>query len=333
MTFATLPEPSFRLNRSQLAVPGSSRRFLEKAAGLQNVDVVLLDLEDAVAEDQKAEARKNVIEALSDLDWGEKSVSVRVNGMDTPHCYRDIVDVLEQAPDRLDLIMLPKTGTAEDVYAVDFLISQVEMARVRPQPVGLELQIETALGLANVEAIARSRPRVESLHLGPGDYMASIRGDSVDIGGPNPHYGVLTHPDSTDHRHFHWNDVWHYPMARIAVAARAAGIRPIDGPYADYQDEAGLAAAAARAKALGFDGKWAIHPSQIDTLNAAFTPSQANAAEAYAILDAMAHARAAGRGAVTLNGRMIDEASVRQAQAQIAQYEAAGGSRAQAGAA
>jgi malyl-CoA/(S)-citramalyl-CoA lyase len=302
-----------RLNRSQLAVPGSSPRFIEKACA-SAADVVFLDLEDAVAPPDKPAARKAVIAALHDLDWGDKTVSVRINALDTPFMYRDLIEVAEQAGERLDLIMVPKIDTAADVHLLDVLLSQIEAATGRRRRIGLELQIETALGLQNADAIARASPRVESLHFGPGDYAASIGARTTSIGGPVPDYSVLGDPDAEGRRAPHPGDAWHYALARIVVAARAAGVRPIDGPYADFKDEEGLAWSARRAAALGFDGKWAIHPSQIETLNAAFSPAEAEIAHARRILDALALAESAGRGAVVLDGRMIDAASIRQAE-------------------
>lgn len=327
MSFTAVPSRPARLNRSQLAVPASNRRFLEKAAANEDADIVFLDLEDAVALEKKEEARQNAIEALNDLDWGEKSVSVRINGMDTPLCYRDLIEVLERTHGRLDLIMLPKVGCAEDVYAIDFLISQVESAKGSKKRVGLELLIETAQGMRNIDAIAAASPRAESLHFGPGDYAASTRADTVQIGAPNPRYAVLTDADEAGRRALHWGDMWHYVINRMVIAARSNGLRPVDGPFADFSDTDGLTWHANRARVLGCEGKWAIHPSQVALCNRLFSPSPAAVAEAYAVLDAMAAARAEGRGAVTLDGRMIDLASIRQAEALVAKHEAAGGRR------
>ncbi|HTI67473.1 MAG TPA: CoA ester lyase [Caulobacteraceae bacterium] len=306
----TLP---VRLNRSQLAVPGHSPRFIEKAAA-SAADVVLLDLEDAVAAGDKAAARKTVIAALNDIDWGRRAVSVRINALDTPFMYRDLIEVAEQAGLRLDLIMLPKVGTPADVHVLDMLLSQIEAATGRGRPIGLELQIETAQGLQNVDAIARASPRIESLHFGPGDYAASIGARTTSIGGAVPDYALLSDPDVQGARTTHMADPWHYALSRIVVAARAAGVRPLDGPYADFRDAEGLAWSARRAAALGFEGKWAIHPDQIAAVNAAFSPRAEEVEQARRILDALETGAAAGRGAVVLDGRMIDAASVRQAQ-------------------
>lgn len=302
-----------RLNRSQLAVPGASPRFIEKAAA-SAVDVVLLDLEDAVAVGDKAQARRTVIAALRDADWGDKTVSVRINALDTPFMYRDLIEVAEQAGPRLDLIMLPKVGVAADVHVLDVLLSQIEAATGRARPIGLELQIETAQGLQNIEAIAAASPRTESLHFGPGDFAASIGARTTSIGGAVSDYALLADADGSGTRARFMADPWHYALARIVVAARSAGLRPVDGPYADFKDAEGLEWSARRAAALGFEGKWAIHPDQIAPINAAFSPRADEVEQARRILAALETAAGSGRGAAVLDGRMIDAASVRQAQ-------------------
>jgi malyl-CoA/(S)-citramalyl-CoA lyase len=228
--------------------------------------------------------------------------------------YRDLIEVAEQGGERLDLIMVPKIGSAADVHLLHVLLGQIEMATGRSRPIGLELQVETAQGLQNIDAIAAASPRVESLHFGPGDYAASIGARTTAIGGAVPDYAVLMDPDPQGRRSSHPGDPWHYALSRIVVAARAAGVRPIDGPYADFNDAEGLAASAARAAALGFEGKWAIHPSQIEALNAAFSPTPEEIGQAKRILAALAQAEGAGRGAAVLDGRMIDAASIRQAE-------------------
>ena len=224
---------------------------------------MFLDLEDAVAPDDKAQARKNIIQAIGDIDWGNKSLSVRINGLDTHYMYRDVVDVLEQASDRLDLIMIPKVGTASDVYAVDMLVTQVETAKNRKKKIGFELIIETALGMQNVHEISAASKRNESLHFGVADYAASTRARTTSIGGANADYAVLTEPLADNSRQVHWGDMWHYAIARMVVAARANGLRPVDGPFGNFSDPDAFKAAAARAAVLGCEGKWAIHPSQI----------------------------------------------------------------------
>jgi malyl-CoA/(S)-citramalyl-CoA lyase len=314
MSFTVVEQAPARLNRSELAVPGSNARALEKAAGMA-VDVVFLDLEDAVAPDEKEKARKNVIAAINDVDWGSKTLSVRINGLDTHYMYRDVVDVLEQTNGRLDLIMIPKVGTAADIYAVDMLVTQIETAMGREKRIGFEMIIETALGMANVDEIARASKRNESLHFGVADYAASTRARTTVIGGPNPLYGVLTDADdSGGARDYHWGDMWHYAIARMVVAARAAGLRPVDGPFGDFNDADGYRAQANRAAVLGCEGKWAIHPSQVDLANEVYSPSDAEVAKARRILEAMETAAKEGKGAVQLDGRLIDIASIKQAE-------------------
>ena len=314
MSFTIVEQAPARLNRSELAVPGSNYRFLEKAAD-SAADVIFLDLEDAVAPDDKVQARKNIIKALQELDWGTRTMSVRINGLDTHYMYRDVVDILEQAGERLDLIMIPKVGTAADVYAVDMLVTQVEDAVGREKKIGFEMIIETALGMANVDEIAGASPRNESLHFGVADYAASTKARTTVIGGPNPLYGVLTDPPADGGaRQFHWGDMWHYAIARMVVAARANGLRPIDGPFGDFSDPDGYKAQAYRAAVLGCEGKWAIHPSQIDLANEINSPSEAEIDKAKRILEAMEEAQREGKGAVALDGRLIDIASIKQAE-------------------
>ncbi|MFO1075297.1 MAG: CoA ester lyase [Geminicoccaceae bacterium] len=316
MSFTIVEQCTSRVNRSELAVPGSSPQMFEKAAA-SAVDVIFLDLEDAVAPDKKAEARKNIIQAVNDIDWGSKTLSVRINGLDTHYMYRDVVDVLEQTGERLDLIMIPKVGTAADIYAVDMLVSQVEAAKGRKKRIGFELIIETALGMANIHEIAKASKRNESLHFGVADYAASTRARTTGIGGPNPDYAVLTDADEQGHRDVHWGDMWHYAIARMVVAARANGLRPIDGPFGDFGDEDGYRAQARRSAVLGCEGKWAIHPKQVALANEVFTPPAKEIERARRILQAMEEAKREGRGAVSLDGRLIDIASIRQAEALV----------------
>jgi malyl-CoA/(S)-citramalyl-CoA lyase len=320
MSFTITEQAPARLNRSEQAVPGSNTRFLEKAAS-GDADVVFLDLEDAVAPDEKEQARKNIIEALNDLDWGNKTVSVRINGLDTHYMYRDVVDILEKAGERIDLIMIPKAGTAADIYAVDMLVSQIEAAMGRKKRIGFEMIIETALGMQNVFEIAAASPRNESLHFGVADYAASTKAKTTGIGGPHPLYGVLTDIDGDKPRDYHWGDIWHYAIAKMVVAARANGLRPIDGPFGDIKDPDGYRAQANRAMVLGCEGKWAIHPSQTTVANEVYMPSDAELTKAQRILEAMEQAKKDGLGAVTLDGRLIDIASIKQAEVMIAQAE------------
>ncbi|MBB1496758.1 CoA ester lyase [Paracoccus sp. MC1862] len=313
MSFHPIEQAPARLNRSELAVPGSQPAMFEKAAASE-ADVVFLDLEDAVAPDEKAQARKNIIKALNEIDWGKKTMSLRINGLDTHYMYRDVVDVVEQAGERLDLIMIPKVGTAADVYAVDMLVTQVEDAKGYKKRIGFEHIIETALGMQNISEIAAASKRNESLHFGVADYAASTRARTTIIGGVNENYSVLTDKDADGARHVHWGDMWHYALSRMVVAARANGLRPIDGPFGDFSDPEGYKAAAYRAAVLGCEGKWAIHPSQIALANEVMSPSDAEVERAQKILAAMAEAEAAGKGAVSLDGRLIDYASIRQAE-------------------
>ena len=331
MSFTIVEQATARLNRSELAVPGSNPALFEKAAA-SAADVVFLDLEDAVAPDDKVQARKNIIEALNDIDWGRKTMSVRINGLDTHYMYRDVVDIIEQGGERLDLIMIPKAGTAADVYAVDMLVTQCEDAVGRKKRIGFEHIIETALGMANVDAIAAASERNESLHFGVADYAASTKARTTVIGGPNALYGVLTDreegPGDSGERDYHWGDMWHYAVSRMVVAARANGLRPIDGPFGDFQDPDGFVAQANRAACLGCEGKWAIHPNQIALANEVNSPSEAEVTKAKRIIEAMEQAVKEGKGAVALDGRLIDIASIKQAEVMVqkaAQVAAGGG--------
>jgi malyl-CoA/(S)-citramalyl-CoA lyase len=320
MSFKTITQAPARLNRSELAVPGSNLKLFEKAAS-SAADVIFLDLEDAVAPDDKPQARKNIIAAIGDVNWGSKSLAVRINGLDTHYMYRDVVDVLEQASDRLDLIMIPKVGTAADVYALDMLVTQIENARGRKKRVGFELIIETALGMQNIHEIAAASQRNESLHFGVADYAASTRARTTSIGGANADYAVLTHKAEDGSRDIHWGDMWHYAVSRMVVAARANGLRPVDGPFGDFSDADGYKSAAARAAVLGCEGKWAIHPSQIALANGVFSPSARDVDQARRIIAAMKEAEAQGKGAVSLDGRLIDYASIRQAEVLVKKAE------------
>ena len=325
MSFHVIEQAPARLNRSELAVPGSAPQMFEKAAK-SDADVIFLDLEDAVAPDDKAQARKNIIKALNELDWGKKTMSVRINGLDTHYMYRDVVDVVEQAGERLDLIMIPKVGTAADVYAVDMMVTQIEAAKGYKKRIGFEHIIETALGMQNVTAIAGASKRNESLHFGVADYAASTRARTTVIGGVNPDYAVLTDKLEDGSREVHWGDMWHYALARMVVAARANGLRPVDGPFGDFSDPDGYRYAAKRAAVLGCEGKWAIHPSQIELANEIFSPLPDEVDRAQRIMVAMAEAAAEGRGAVSLDGRLIDAASIKMAENVIARVERLSGS-------
>lgn len=320
MSFKTITPAPARLNRCELAVPGSSVKLFEKAAK-SAADVIFLDLEDAVAPDDKPQARKNIVQALHDIDWGRKVMSVRINGLDTHYMYRDVVEVVEAAGDKLDLIMVPKVGTAADIYAVDMLLTQIETAKGFKKRIGIEAIIETALGMQNIHEIAAASPRMESLHFGVADYAASTRARTTSIGGPNALYGVLTDKDGDKPRDYFWGDMWHYAISRMVVAARANGLRPIDGPFGDFSDADGYRAQANRAAILGCEGKWAIHPAQIAVANEVYTPPESEVAKARRILEAMKEAQAKGQGAVALDGKLIDIASIRQAEGIVKQAE------------
>lgn len=322
MSFTVIEQATPRLTRSELAVPGSTPALFEKAAR-SAADVIFLDLEDAVAPDDKDQARRNVIAALNDIDWGGRILSVRVNGLDTHYMYRDVIDIVENCP-RLDMLLIPKIGVPADVYALDMLVTQIEQAGKREKKIGFEILIETALGLANVEAIAQSSRRLEAMCFGAGDFAASTRARTTVIGGLNPDYGVLSDRDEQGRRQFHQTDPWHAVQARILTACRAYGLRPIDGPYGDFRDADGFLAAARRAAALGFEGKWAIHPSQIEPANQVFSPSAEEVDKARRIVAAMEQAAREGRGAVQLDGRLIDIANIRMAQHLLQKAEAIG---------
>lgn len=322
MSFTIIEQATPRLHRSELAVPGSNPALFEKAAK-SAADIVFLDVEDAVAPDDKEQARKNIIAALNEIDWGTKTMMVRINGLDTHYMYRDVVDIVEACP-RLDMILIPKVGVPADVYAIDMLVTQIETAKKRTKRIGFEVLIETALGMANVEAIAQSSKRLEAMSFGVADYAASTRARTTVIGGVNPDYGVLTDKDALGNRAYYWADQWHAAQTRMMVACRAYGLRPIDGPFGDFSDPDGYIAAAKRAAVLGYEGKWAIHPSQIELANQVFTPSEAEVTKARRIMEAMAEAAKAGKGAVSLDGKMVDIASIRMAEALLKKAEAIG---------
>ena len=290
-----------RVQRCELAVPGSSPGMFEKALN-SGVDFVFLDLEDAVAPDDKVQARKNVIQALNDLDWKGHgiTVSVRINGLDTQYMVRDVVDLVEQAGSKIDTLLIPKAGVYADIYMVQAMVTQLEMQQGLKNRIGLEALIETALGMANVEDIARNGAlgRLEALHFGVADYAASNRARTTNIGGLNPDYP---------------GDQWHFAISRMIVACRAYGLRPIDGPFGDIKDPDGYVLAAKRAAALGCEGKWAIHPTQIELANDVFTPPEREIEKAKRILAALKEAAAQGKGAAALDGRLIDAASERMA--------------------
>jgi malyl-CoA/(S)-citramalyl-CoA lyase len=322
MSFTTIAQARARLHRSELAVPGSNPALFEKAAR-SAADVIFLDCEDAVAPDDKERARANIIQSLQEADWGTKTMMVRINGLDTHYMYRDVVDIVEACP-RLDMILIPKVGVPQDVYALDLLVTQIENAKRREKRIGFEVLIETALGMANVEAIAQASRRLEAMSFGVADYAASTRARTTVIGGVHRDSGVLTDRDAGDRRQYFWTDPWHAAQTRMLVACRAYGLRPIDGPFGDFGDREGFIAAANRAAVLGYEGKWAIHPSQIELANEVFTPSPAEVNRATRIVEAMAQAAREGKGAVSLDGRLIDIASIRMAESLLDKARTAG---------
>lgn len=297
-----------RLQRSELAVPASNPAMIDKAAD-GPADYVFLDLEDAVAPPEKEQARRNCIQALNDIDWAAKgkTVSVRINGLDTHYMYRDVVDIMEQAGDRVQTLLVPKVGVPSDLYMVEAMVNQIEQGRGYKAKVMLEALIETALGMANVEAIAQFGGRLEALHFGVADYAASMRSRTTNIGGLNPHYP---------------GDQWHAAISRMVIACRAYGLRAIDGPFGDFSDPDGYLDGARRAAALGCEGKWAIHPSQVALANEVFSPPESEVNRAHRIIAELKKAEAEGRGAASLDGKMIDAASEKMARNVLVQAEA-----------
>ncbi|HJQ30462.1 MAG TPA: CoA ester lyase [Rubrobacter sp.] len=291
-----------RAVRSLLAVPATRRKMVEKALASE-ADAVFLDLEDAVAPDNKAGAREDVARALEELDWRGRPSLFRANALDTPYFYRDLIEVVEDAGGALDAIIVPKVNRPEDLHAASILLSQLEMAMdLEPGEIKLEAQIESAEGLTNADAIARATPRLVALHFGPGDFAASLRMPQISI-------GVMDEWDEAYPGHR-----FHYAMQRIVIAARAAGLRVLDGPVADYSDEEGLRRSCHIARSLGFDGKWCIHPAQIAVVNEVFSPTDREVEWARKVVAAYEEASAAGSGSVSVDGQMVDAASIKMAQ-------------------
>ncbi len=298
MSYTLHPLKKQRLQRSELAVPGSNPTMIEKAAA-SAADYIFLDLEDAVAPPDKIAARKNIIEALNEIDWkaAGKTMSIRINGLDTHYMYRDVVEIVEAAGQHIDTILVPKVGVPADLYTVETIVSQIETAKGFTRKIGLEALIETALGMANVEAIAATPGRLEALHFGVADYAASNRARTVVIGGLNPDYP---------------GDQWHFALSRMTVACRAYGLRAIDGPFGDSIPMP-MSPRPDRAAALGIEGKWAIHPSQIALANDVFSPPATEVTRARRIIEELQKAAVEGAGAAALDGKMIDAASERPA--------------------
>jgi len=319
-SFTAVEEATPRLDRCELYVPGTQAKIIPKAAK-SAADVIVMDLEDSVSAGEKEIARKNVIKALQEVDFGTKTVAVRINGLYSHHMYRDVVEIIEQAGERCDMFIVPMVGNAKDVYMADSLTSQVETAVGRKKRIGFGLIIEATLGMMNVNEIAGASKRLESLHFGVADYAASTKSRTTNIGGPNKLYGVLSDKDGDKPRDYFWGDPWHYAMARIVVAARANGLRPIDGPFGDIADPDGYRAQCARGAALGMDGKWAIHPSQVKIANEIYSPNEAEVTQARRVLEAMEKAAKEGLGAVSLDGKLVDIASIKQAEAIVNKAE------------
>jgi len=317
MSFRIQPPAPARPNRCQLFGPGSRTALFEKMAA-SAADVINLDLEDSVAPGDKPQARANIIAASHEVNWGAKHLSVRINGLDTPFWYRDVVDLLEQGSERIDQIMIPKVGCAADVYAVDALVTAVEAAKGRAKRISLEVIIESAAGIAHVEEIAASSPRLQAMSLGAADFAASMGMQTTGIGGTQESYYMLREGAK------YWPDPWHWAQAAIVAACRTHGVLPVDGPFGDFSDDEGLRAQARRSATLGMVGKWAIHPKQVALCNEVFTPSAAAVAEAREILAAMEAAKARGEGATVYKGRLVDIASIKQAEVIVRQAELIG---------
>lgn len=314
MSFHPQPAPISRPNRCQLFGPGSRVSLFEKMAG-SAADVINLDLEDSVAPSDKDQARENIISATHEVEWNNKTLSVRINSLDTPYWYRDVIDLLEKASNRLDQIMIPKVGNAADVYAVDALVTAIETAKNRTKSIALEVIIESAAGISNVQEIASSSPRLVAMSLGAADFAASMGMQTTGIGGTQENYYMLNNGEK------HWSDPWHWAQAAIVAACRTNGILPVDGPFGDFSDEEGFRAQARRSATLGMIGKWAIHPKQIMLANEIFTPSKTAVMEAREILEAMKLAKDNGEGATVYKGRLVDIASIKQAEVIVQQFE------------
>ena len=300
---------STRARRTTLAVPGSSEKMLGKAAGM-NVDSVFLDLEDAVADNAKAGARRLIVDALQTQDFGEKTVVVRVNAVDTHHCFRDVVDVIGAAGEHVDCVMVPKVQNPGQLEFVDHLLRMVEVEAGIGHVIGLEAQIEDAEGLTNIDDIAFASERLETLILGPGDMSAALGMPGTALGARSASYP---------------GDIWHHVLMRILIAARNAGVQAIDGPYSRIKDTEGLREVAEMAKAMGYDGKWVLHPAQVDVVNEVFTPTQEEFDHAVGLLDAYERATSGeGTGALMFGDTMIDEASKKMAEKTRQRGDAAG---------
>jgi len=307
----TTTTPSDRLERSMLYVPASRPNMIEKAAA-SDADAVCIDLEDAVTVDEKPASRAHVIRAFRELDFGRKLKAFRINGLDTPFAYRDLIEVVEAAGDRIDVVMMPKANLPQDVRFVCMLLTQIELAKGFERQIGLEVQIESAKGFVWLREIAEASPRLQALIFGPGDYSATMQMPVANIGEMDENDQVYP-----GHR-------WHAVMHAVVATARANGLRAVDGPYAGYKDTVGLEKAARIARVMGFDGKQCIHPSQIPVVNRVFSPSAEEVAHAKSVVDAYDEAAKSGRGAIGKDGKMIDYANIRMARALLRKYDAQG---------
>ncbi len=297
-----------RLRRSELSTPASNEHMIAKAAA-SSADLVFLDLEDSVAPNEKVAARAKAINALKTLNWGKKTRAVRINDLETEYAYQDIISVVEEAGEYLDILFIPKVKSAKDVWWVDVLLTQIEKRLKRPRRIGLEVLIEEVEAVLTVEEIARSTPRLEAIIFGPFDYAASQGVDTRAIG---------------DNPNLYPGDVWHYVRNKIVIAARAAGIDAIDGPFIDFKNLDSFRRECVRTHTLGFSGKWAIHPSQIDIANSVFSPTQEEVERARRLDAIYKEAQAKGLGAVAYEGTMVDVALIRNARKIIEKAELIG---------
>ncbi len=291
-----------KTHRSVLSVPGHVRKMHGKAVASE-ADVIMLDLEDSVPQQEKETARKEVLDSLQSMDWGSKIVTVRINSLDTAFAYRDLLEVVEGAGAKIDAIVVPKVNHPGDIHFVERMLDGIEQAKQLPSMIGIEASIETAEGLADVTAIARAGRRLQTLVFGIADYSASVGARLVSLSGHGENEEAL-YPG---HR-------WHFALSRMVMAAKAHGLLAIDAPYGNFKDEAGLARSTIMASAIGCDGKWAIHPSQLEIINQVFSPSAEDIDRAVTILRAARNASGQSCGAVAVDGRMVDQATMRLAQ-------------------
>lgn len=304
----TTVEPTIRLRRSIISVPANREKMITKAF-LLDADMIMLDLEDSVPVHEKEEARKRVVAVFREQDWKNKVRSYRINGMDTPFAYRDLIDVVEQAGEFIDVIVVPKVNDAAEIKAIDYILTQIEARLGLKRRIGLEASIETAEGMLRAGDIAFSSTRLEALVFGVADYGASVTMMSKGISG---------HGDQED---FYPGHRWHFPLSRMVMAAKAAGLAAIDAPYGDYKDPEGLKRSCLLSAALGYDGKWVIHPDQIRIINELYTPSEEDVERSARIVEAYRQAQSEGCGSLAIDGKMVDAASIRVAQVITSQWE------------